>query len=473
MAKRDQFAVITTTGDRGQDEEWRRLLGRVSSLETNVSGLSATTAASASTATATTSTTAYLDVAAPLFYNDAQLDIADFTASGGNAARGTVPVPPGTSGTTHFLREDATWAVPPGGATGPTGPTGPAGATGATGVGTTGATGPAGATGAGVTGATGVGTTGATGVQGATGPGGSIGATGPAGVGTTGATGPSGATGATGPGGSAGTVGATGATGVTGAGVTGATGVAGGVGATGATGPAGATGPSGGPTGATGPQGADGSVGATGATGAAGGSVQNLGQWGAVFSSPPSQATFTGVNFTGCTATNYTSMLQLLAAASGSSADNCHMLVKAAPSTPYTLTVALQPNLFNSVHAAAGICVYDTGAGRVRSFGVASRVNSSAPTYLTQWSGPTSASYSVVGVNDYWNTYINPVVWLQLTDNGTNMLWSVSPDGLVWDLLLTESRTSWCANPNAVGLFVNPGQNAHTGWANFYSWSGV
>lgn len=42
-------------------------------------------------------------------------DTTDFVASGGSHAKGLVPDPGATSGTTKFLREDATWAVPAGG----------------------------------------------------------------------------------------------------------------------------------------------------------------------------------------------------------------------------------------------------------------------------------------------------------------------------------------------------------------------
>lgn len=42
------------------------------------------------------------------------ITISDFVASGVGHARGTVPDPGGVSGATKFLREDATWAVPPG-----------------------------------------------------------------------------------------------------------------------------------------------------------------------------------------------------------------------------------------------------------------------------------------------------------------------------------------------------------------------
>lgn len=41
-------------------------------------------------------------------------DIPVFLASGGSHAVGAVPDPGGSSGTTKFLREDASWAIPPG-----------------------------------------------------------------------------------------------------------------------------------------------------------------------------------------------------------------------------------------------------------------------------------------------------------------------------------------------------------------------
>lgn len=44
-----------------------------------------------------------------------------FVASGASHASGLVPDPGAVSGTTKFLREDATWAVPPGGGSAPTG----------------------------------------------------------------------------------------------------------------------------------------------------------------------------------------------------------------------------------------------------------------------------------------------------------------------------------------------------------------
>lgn len=62
-------------------------------------------------------TTRLINTTAPLtgggdLSADRTLAISDFVASGASHARGAVPDPGGSAGTTRFLREDATWAVP-------------------------------------------------------------------------------------------------------------------------------------------------------------------------------------------------------------------------------------------------------------------------------------------------------------------------------------------------------------------------
>lgn len=51
----------------------------------------------------------YFNIITDYMYGDT------FTASGANAKKGLVPQPPATAGTTKYLREDGTWAVPSGG----------------------------------------------------------------------------------------------------------------------------------------------------------------------------------------------------------------------------------------------------------------------------------------------------------------------------------------------------------------------
>lgn len=81
--------------------------------QADVTGLTSALAAKVPTTT-TISTTAPLTGGGDLSANRT-LAISDFVASGAGHARGAVPDPGASAGTTRFLREDATWQVPAGG----------------------------------------------------------------------------------------------------------------------------------------------------------------------------------------------------------------------------------------------------------------------------------------------------------------------------------------------------------------------
>jgi hypothetical protein len=79
----------------------------VVTLSSLVIGSSQVTGLAASATTDTTVATNITSGTLPA----AQLPV--FVASGGFHAKGAVPDPGASAGTTHFLREDATWAIPP------------------------------------------------------------------------------------------------------------------------------------------------------------------------------------------------------------------------------------------------------------------------------------------------------------------------------------------------------------------------
>lgn len=66
-----------------------------------------------STVTSTSGYTACPIISGVPYYKDTNTTYSDFVKSGSTAAHGLVPKPPTTAGTTKYLREDGTWAVPP------------------------------------------------------------------------------------------------------------------------------------------------------------------------------------------------------------------------------------------------------------------------------------------------------------------------------------------------------------------------
>ena len=354
----------------------------------------------------------------------------------------TGPIGPGTgpTGPTGLAATGATGAA----ATGPTGRTGPTGAGAFTGpTGPTGRTGPPGSS---ITGATGAGATGPIGPTGFTGPIGAAantGATGPTGLGGTGATGP------------AGSATNTGATGPTGFSVTGPTGATGTTGATGAlTGPTGWTGPSGGPTGPTG---------ATGSGGGAGGE--------AAYVTPPVLASWTQRNISGAAAVaNVANGVQI--SDNGNTGRNARALTRTSPATPYTIDANLavigHPN-GSSARCWAGIGW--TNGTDIHVIWVSSTNNA----YVTYFFGGLSAPTSTNDIRTFSFASMNMAdIWLRVYDDGTNVNFYQSADGITWLSLFAVVKSSGLgsAQYTNVGFFIdNTGSTGNTTeYATLRSW---
>ncbi len=69
---------------------------------------------------------------------------------------------------------------------------------------------------------------------------------------------------------------------------------------------------------------------------------------------------------------------------------------------------------------------------------------------LENWNNPTSF-IATVG-SPITLGYYYPWVYLQLTDDGTNLTGPYSLNGVDFYVIASEARTSWLASPNQVGL---------------------
>jgi Collagen triple helix repeat (20 copies) len=316
------------------------------------------------------------------------------------------------------------------GPTGPSGgPTGPTGSTGPSGLSATGLTGPTGPQGGGATGPTGN-----------TGPRGQTGFTGPPGnsvTGSTGAastvTGPTGPIGPTGVSGSATNTGATGNTGPTGA-----PGSATNTGATGPAGAAGVTGPTG-PTGNTGPTGTAGSATNTGATGPTGASSAGSGLYASQMSSVPS-ASSTGFNTwinQGSSTVSDTAVGICVIGAPSSSNSNLALRSKTAPSTPYKVKALMAVAQNNS--SFGGLLLGWSDGTKIH--GLTYNSDSGSQYQFTVGKFTNATTFSANDLVQSANGPSQPV-WMQLHDDGTNVTFSYSQDGLNFFDLFTVTKAS-------------------------------
>jgi hypothetical protein len=121
---------------------------------------------------------------------------------------------------------------------------------------------------------------------------------------------------------------------------------------------------------------------------------------------------------------------------------------------PASITALLVPALNVSI-SFCGVCISDgtkfSGLGLILDSGL-SKIWT--PNYNTK------TSYSGA-----YFTYDPPIdyssVWLRMTDDNTNFIYSLSPDGTTWVDIYSVSRTSHMATPSHMGVWL--GTNAATG----------
>jgi beta-xylosidase len=125
--------------------------------------------------------------------------------------------------------------------------------------------------------------------------------------------------------------------------------------------------------------------------------------------------------------------------------DNNRILVKAAPSTPYTVTANCVLTIVNANYCAAGLCFRQSSNGRLATIQW-----QTASFYAQKINNPTSynSSYAVTA------TALTSNVWLRIADNGSNRIVSYSSNGVTWTQLYSVGNTDFLT-ADQVGFFAN------------------
>lgn len=181
---------------------------------------------------------------------------------------------------------------------------------------------------------------------------------------------------------------------------------------------------------------------------------------------PVAVASWTWVNQSTSVATDVGGGIYLITPI-GSNAQNYRCLVKTAPSTPYTITAAFLPDIWGGDAAldSVNLICRESGTGKIQG---PLWANSGSNVYHQQM---TSATVHSSNPSNAGAWYQSQPVWLQLSDNGTNIISRVSSDGRNWDQIYTQSRTAFmAAGPNQVGWAVNGYATVGQGAATLVAW---
>lgn len=131
---------------------------------------------------------------------------------------------------------------------------------------------------------------------------------------------------------------------------------------------------------------------------------------------------------------------------------NIRSRVISAPATPYTITALLRARYVGALSTQYGGLVFrESSTGKLYIWYVAGNGALQAVKFTndTTFSAVGAVNVAIAGAAGNFH-------WLRIADNGTNLLFSVSVDGLNFVEYGTEGRTVFMAGgPNQVGFFAN------------------
>lgn len=144
----------------------------------------------------------------------------------------------------------------------------------------------------------------------------------------------------------------------------------------------------------------------------------------------------------------------------------------AAPSTPYTLTAAFLPMLVGKDYHEGGLLFRESGTSKISTLDFLSS-NSGAPYpfqyHCAHWTnessfGADSANAPMV--------FAGAVHWFRISDDGTNLKYSVSHDGFNFLQLLSEARNAFFTTaPDQVGFWCLTNNTTWDAGITLASWS--
>lgn len=156
-------------------------------------------------------------------------------------------------------------------------------------------------------------------------------------------------------------------------------------------------------------------------------------------------------------------------AAPANTGDSLRVRKKSAPATPYTITAAILVNMIAVDFQQCGLIWRQSSDGKLITYGYQVgntavgdfEFNSLDFTNATTFSASNTSSDYILG---------NTIVWLRITDNGTNRTGSWSTDGYNFTAHYSEARTTFMT-ADEVGFFVNETNATSPASCTLLSWA--
>ncbi len=150
-----------------------------------------------------------------------------------------------------------------------------------------------------------------------------------------------------------------------------------------------------------------------------------------------------------------------------STAINVRSRLLSAPATPYTITALLHSEFsVATTQQFAGLVFRESSTGKLWTAGFYGNglVQATRYTNDTTFSATVAGFFTALNMAGHWN-------WLRITDDGVNLIFAMSQNGVNYKQVSSEGRTVFMAGgPNQVGLCANVDAAAGAFQTSFVSW---
>ena len=166
---------------------------------------------------------------------------------------------------------------------------------------------------------------------------------------------------------------------------------------------------------------------------------------------PLQAADFTIVNLGSHAVANQCNSVAMSGGA-GVGQSNITMLAKPIPATPYTVTLHAKDFQLGAAYYGYGLCFRDSVGKHIAANVCYSggSIYSNTSRVEAYYDVNSIAGAFASGADCIWDQQ-----WFRVKDNGTNLYFYISADGVNWFLLYTLSRATW-VTPDQVGFFIDP-----------------
>jgi hypothetical protein len=140
--------------------------------------------------------------------------------------------------------------------------------------------------------------------------------------------------------------------------------------------------------------------------------------------------------------------------APASTGENCRILKMSAPSAPFTVVAAFQTFKIREGLENFGVVFRESSTGKFTAFANAIDSSGTIRFAVLNFTDHDTLASTPYARNDSLHT--GEYLWIKVQDNSTNLIFSISYDGVEWTQLFSVSRTAHMAGgPDEIGFYAN------------------